>query len=131
MLDVNQTTLESLEVGAVPILNTFLQRLQLRELFAQHLPPRPPRPGREPALPPATVLLVLLRNILLSRQPLYAIPQWLQSFVPELFDLSSSQLSLFNDDRIGRALDWLHNGPHAALLTDVTLQAIRAFDIDL
>src|SRR6266851_4776007 len=131
MLDLNQTTLESLEVGAVPILNTFLRRLELREILDRHLPPPPLLSTRSPDVPQATVLLVLLRNILLSRQPLYAIPQWLQSFVPELFDLSSSQLSLFNDDRIGRALDWLHNGPHAALLTDVTLQAIRAFDIDL
>jgi transposase len=131
MLDLNQTTLESLEVGAVPILNTFLQRLELRELFDRHFPPPALRPGRSPDLPPATVLLVLLRNILLSRQPLYAIPQWLQGFVPELFDLSASQLPLFNDDRLGRALDWLLNGEHAAFLTDVTLQAIRAFRINL
>jgi transposase len=128
---LSQTTLESLEVGAVPILNTFLQRLRLRELLGRHLPPPPPLPGRAPALPPATVLLVLLRNILLSRQPLYAIPQWLQGFVPELFDLSAEQLPLFNDDRIGRHLDLLFACPQAALLTDVTLQAIRAFGIDL
>ena len=131
MLDLSQTTLESLEVGAVPILNTFLRRLQLPALFARHLPPPPLRPGRTAAVPPATVLLVLLRNILLARQPLYAVPQWLQGFVPELFDLATDQLPLFNDDRIGRHLDLLFTCPQAALVTDISLQAIRAFDIDL
>src|SRR5260370_13667669 len=131
MHDLSQTTLESLEVGAVPILNTFLRRLQLPALFARHLPPPPLRPGRTAAVPPATVLLVLLRNILLARQPLYAIPHWLQGFVPELFDLATDQLPLFNDDRIGRHLDLLFTCSQAALVTDITLQAIRAFDIDL
>ena len=86
MLDLSQTRLESLEVGAVPIINSFLQRLQLREIIDRHLPPPPLRPGRAPALSPATIVLVLLRNILLSRQPMYAIAQWLQGFVPGLFD---------------------------------------------
>ena len=131
VLDLNQTTLESLEVGAVPILNTFVQRLQLPALFARHLPPPPLRPGRTPALPPATVLLVLLRNILLARQPLYAVPHWLQGFVPELFDLTPEQLPCFNDDRIGRHLDLLFAAPQAALVTDIVLQAIRAFHVDL
>ena len=67
VLDLNQTRLESLEVGAVPIINSFLQRLQLREIIDRHLPPPPLRPGRAPALSPATIVLVLLRNILLSR----------------------------------------------------------------
>jgi transposase len=131
VLDLNRTTLESLEVGAVPVLNRFLQRLQLPGLFARHLPAPSPAPGRGAAVPPVTVLLVLLRNILLARQALYAIPQWLQGFAPELFDLSPEQLPLFNDDRIGRHLDVLFACPQAALLTDITLQAIRAFDIDL
>ena len=131
MLDWNRTTLESLEVGAVPILNRFLQRLQLSDLFTRHLPPPSPVPGRSAAVPPVTVLLVLLRNILLARQPLYAVPQWLQGFVPELFDLSPEQPPLFNDDRIGRHLDLLFACPQAALLTDITLRAIAAFDIDL
>jgi transposase len=131
VLDLKQTTLESLEVGAVPILNTFLERLQLRQILDRHLPPPPLLPGRDPALPPATVLLVLLRNILLARQPLYAVPQWLQGFVPDLFDLSAEQSALFNDDRIGRHLDKLFACPQAALLTEITLQAIRAFKIDL
>src|ERR1700693_3000857 len=54
MLDLNQTTLESLEVGAVPILTTFLQQLELRELFDRHFPPPALLPGRSPDVPQAT-----------------------------------------------------------------------------
>jgi hypothetical protein len=79
VLDLSQATLDSLEVGAVAILNSFFQRLQPREILERHLPPPPPRPGRDPALPPATVLLVLLRNILLARQPLWAVSEWLRA----------------------------------------------------
>jgi transposase len=131
MIDLNQTTLESLEVGAVPILNAFFQRLQLREIIDRHLTPSSPSNGREPALCPTTIVLVLLRNILLSRQPLYAIPQWLRGFVPDLFDLTCNQARFFNDDRIGRTLDRLFSCSQSALVTDIILQAIRAFGIDL
>jgi len=131
MLDLNQTSLESLEVGAVPILNSFFRRLQLREIFERHLTPPSPLAGKAPALSPATIVLVLLRNILLSRQPTYAIPQWLRGFVPDLFDLTPNQARFFNDDRIGRTLDRLFRCSQPALLTDIILQAIRAFAIDL
>jgi transposase len=131
VLDLNQTSLESLEVGAVPILNSFFQRLQLREIFERHMPPPSPQATTAPALSSATIVLVLLRNILLSRQPMYAIPQWLRGFVPELFDLVPTQARFFNDDRIGRTLDRLFRCSQPALLTDIILQAIRAFHIDL
>jgi transposase len=132
VLDLTNSSLQSLEVGALPIINAFLQRLRLREIFDRHLPPPAARPGRAPGLSPATVVLVLLRNILLSRQPMYAIPSWLQGFVPELFDLTPLQTRLFNDDRIGRTLDRLfYPCSQAALLTDIVLQAISAFNIQL
>jgi transposase len=130
MLDLNETTLQSLEVGAVPVLNSFLDRLRLREILDRHLP-GPAVGGRDADLPPATVLLVLLKNILLSRQPLYAIPDWLRGFDPALFDLAPEQLTLFNDDRVGRLLDRLFLAPQAALTTEVILQAINAFAVEL
>src|SRR5262249_29479969 len=65
--------LESLEVGADPLIRLFLERLDLPGLFQRHLPPLP---GRPPAVPSATVLGVLLANLLLARQPLYALADW-------------------------------------------------------
>jgi hypothetical protein len=37
--DFDNTSLESLEVGATPVVRHFLERLQLAQLFGQYLPP--------------------------------------------------------------------------------------------
>jgi transposase len=123
-----QTSLESLEVGATPLVRHFLHRLQLPELFERHLPSLP---GRPPALPSSVALTVLLTNLLLARQPLYALPAWVARRVPEHLDLRADQLPLLNDDRIGRALDHLQRADRASLLTALVVQAIRAFAIEL
>jgi transposase len=120
--------LESLEVGAAPLIRHFLHRLNLLELFAQHLPRLP---GRQPELDTPTVLAVLLSNLLLARQPLYGIPEWITRRVPEHLGLQADQLGLFNDDRIGRALDHLRRADRASLLTALVLRAIREFQIDM
>jgi transposase len=131
MLDLQNSQLESLEVGCLPILNSFIERMELESLLTKHLPQPSLLPGREPAIAPAKVLLVLVRNILLSRQPLYGVSQWLSTFVPSYLGLLSSDLPLFNDDRLGRHLDLLFEAPQASLLTDIVLHVIRAFDIDV
>lgn len=123
-----QTSLESLEVGATPLVRHFLHRLQLPELFERHLPSLP---GRPPALPSSVALTVLLTNLLLARQPLYALPAWVARRVPEHLDLRADQLLLLNDDRIGRALDHLQRADRASLLTALVVQAVRAFAIEL
>ncbi len=123
-----QTSLESLEVGATPLVRHFLDRLQLTALFQQHLPAIP---GRQPALSSSITLTVLLCNLLLARQPLYAIPTWVARRVPQHLGLQPDQLPLLNDDRFGRALDHLRRADRASLLTAVVLQAVRAFAIGL
>jgi transposase len=120
--------LESLEVGAAPLVRHFLQRLQLPQLLAQHLPPLP---GRQPALSSATTLTLLVTNLLLARQPLYALSAWAARRVPEHLGLQPGQAALLNDDRIGRALDHLRRADRASLLTALVLHAVRAFALDL
>jgi transposase len=127
-LSWQNTSLESLEVGAAPLVRHFLDRLQLPELFAKHLPELP---GRPPALPSATVLGVLLSNLLLARQPLYAIPAWAARRVPEHLGLASAEVALLNDDRLGRALDHLHRADRASLLTALVVAAVRVFAISM
>ena len=129
MADINATRLESLEIGAAPLVQAFIDRLGLYELLAASLPRR--RRGRPPELPPARALCVMVSNVLLSRLALYAVPQWLGGYVPEHFGLTPSQRQLFNDDRIGRNLDLLFEAEHASLATAAILQAVETFDIDL
>jgi transposase len=121
-------TLESLEVGAAPLLGHFLTRLNLPALFALHLPRLP---GRQPDLDTPTVLAVLLHNLLLARQPLYAIAGWAARRVPEHLGLVAGQVELLNDDRIGRALDHLRRADRASLLTALVLHVVRTFEIDM
>jgi transposase len=120
--------LESLEVGACPLVRHFLRRLDLPGLFERHLPALP---GRRPELPTQATLAVLLTNLLLARQPLYAIPAWASRRVPEHLGLKPDQLALLNDDRIGRALDHLYKADLASLLTALAVGAVRAFDVEL
>jgi transposase len=127
-LSLQQTSLESLEVGAAPVVARFLSRLQLPPLFAQHLPALP---GRQPALSSAVVLGLLLSNLLLARQPLYALAAWAARRVPEHLGLQPGQVALLNDDRLGRALDHLQRADRASLLTALVRHTVREFRIDL
>lgn len=73
----------------------------------------------------------MVRNILVSREPLYGIGQWAASFVPELLDLHEDQLKSLNDDRVGRALDRLFDADFPALLMDITRHVVGEFELDL
>jgi transposase len=122
-----ETSLESLEVGAAPLIRHVLDRLQLPQFFERHLPALP---GRKPALSDSVTLSVLLFNFLLGRQPLYAVAAWAARRVPEHLGLQPGQAALLNDDRLGTALDHLRRADRASLLTALVLHAIREFKID-
>jgi hypothetical protein len=62
-------TLNSRRVAALPILDRFLKRLRIEEFLRNHLP----REDRRSRVPTATALLLLARNLLVSREPLYGI----------------------------------------------------------
>jgi len=119
---------ESLEVGATPLVRHFLERLNLPGLLDQHLPQLP---GKQPTLPSPVVLCVLVTNLLLARQPLYALPDWVQRRVPEHLGLQPDEVHFFNDDRVGRALDHLRRADRATLLTALILHVVHEFNIDL
>lgn len=96
--------LEVLQVDAAPLIRHVLDRLDLPCLLERHLPCLP---GRQADVPSSTILCALLSNILLSRQPLYAMSSWASTFVPQHLGLLPGQAALLNDDRCGRALDHL------------------------
>jgi transposase len=119
--------LASRHVAALPILNRFLQRLRLDESLRDHLP----REGRRSRVPTATALLVLVRNLLLSREPLYGVGGWAARHVPELLGLAPGQLPALNDDRVGRCLDRLFDADIPSLTLAVVTHAVREFGVAL
>jgi transposase len=120
-------TLNSRRIAALPILERFLERLRLREFLRDHLPHEDGRTR----VPTATALLVLLRNLLISRQPLYGVGEWAACHEPELLGLADAQLAALNDDRIGRALDRLFDATIPTLALKVAAHAVREFDVSL
>ena len=50
-------------------------------------------------LSPTKALLVLLRNLLLSREPIYGLGEWAARYVPDLMDLTENEVGLLNDAR--------------------------------
>jgi transposase len=120
-------TLESRRVGALPVLGHFIKRLRIEEFLRKHLP----RDDRRSRVPTATALLLLVRNLLISREPLYGVGEWAARHDTPWLDLSDEQLPALNDDRVGRALDRLFDADVAALALDVAAHAVRAFDVTL
>jgi len=120
-------TLRSWSVGALPIINHFLERLQLEAILQAHLPSRDGRAK----LPVARGLIILVQNILLAREPLYGLRAWAALHDPQLLGLTPEQIGSLNDDRIGRCLTALFHGRRPALILALIRQVVREFDVGL
>ncbi len=125
--DAQHLQLRSYQVGALPIINRLLERMRLREILAEQLPPDDPRLQ----LSTVTSLLVLLRNVLLSRQPVYGVAEWAAGFAPDLLDLRPEDLALLHDDRLGHALDRLFDNVGPQLILAVVRQVVQEFAVGL
>ena len=117
----------SQKVGALPMVNRILKRTGLEELLSAALPPE----DRRSKLPAAKALLVLLRNLLLSREPIYGVGEWAAGYAPDLLGLAAGEISLLNDDRVGRALDKLFLADVPSLALAVATRVVRQFGIRL
>ena len=119
--------LDSKLIGALPLVNHLLGRLRFDEILQKHLSPPDPRTK----LAPIDALGVLVRNLVLARVPLYAVGEWAQQRVPALLGIAPEQLELLNDDRVGRALDWLFDSDRQVLLTELVVQMVKEFNLSL
>ena len=119
--------LRSYQVGALPLVNRLLERMRLREILSEHLPVDDPRTE----LSTVSALLVLVRNVLLSRQPVYGVAEWAAGFAPDLFDLWPEDVARLHDDRLGRALDRLFDRVGPELILAVVRQVVQEFAVSL
>lgn len=122
-----QGTLRCYTVGALPILNHFLRRMKLEEFFRDYLPAEDPRSK----LSPAKGLLVLWRNLLVSREPVYGVGEWAARHAPHLLGLSREEVGLLNDDRLGRELDLLFFAEIPSLALAAVTHIVREFALAL
>jgi transposase len=120
-------TLSSRRVGALPILNRLFERMRLQGFLSDYVP----RTGRESMIPVVDGIEILLRNFLLSREPLYGIGEWAAPYAPELLGLRPEQVLSLNDDRVGRCLDRLFDADRGSLVLAVVTHVISEFKLRL
>ena len=119
-------SLESRIIGALPIINSFLSRIELGSLLGEYVASR-----WNQKLSHAQTIELLVRNILIEREPLYKLSEWSAEFDPTLVGLQQTSPSALNDDRVGRSLDALFDADRASLMTRIVLKVVDEFDIDL
>jgi transposase len=108
--------LQKLRIGALPILNRFIERMGLEEELTLAVK----NAGY------ADALLTLMKNILIDRNALYAIAEW-----AGLFDAGLLSQGKINDDKLARALDRLFAADRATLQTRIVLAVIKGFDLKM
>ena len=111
----------TLQLGALPILVIFLQRLKVRETINCYCPTQSP-------LDNGAVVLVLVLNRLIAPRPLYKIADWMaMTMIGVHLGIAPDK---FNDDRLGRTLDAL--AEHLPeIWNDIRQQALLRYKIDL
>ncbi|MCA1701595.1 MAG: IS1634 family transposase, partial [Actinobacteria bacterium] len=78
----------------------------------------------------AKAIGLLVRNLCVSREPIYALGEWAAPFDPVLLGVTADDVALLNDDRVGRALDQLFDADRASLLTELMVGVIGEFAVD-
>jgi transposase len=124
----SRNVLRSSTVGALPILNHFLRRMRLEDFLRAALPPE----DRRTKLSPVKALLVLFRNLLISREPIYGVGEWAARHAPDLLGLAAEkEIGLLNDDCVGRALDRLFLADVPSLVLAVATHVVKEFGVSL
>ena len=112
-------------LGPLPLINHFLGRLQIHDLLESFVP----TDDRRCAVSHAQCLGILLRSIIVEREPVYRQQETVLSFAPGLFGIDRQQVERLSDDRIGRALDRLYDADRGSLLTAVIVRMTKAFSL--
>ena len=120
-------TLHSCRVGALPILSRLLERMRLQEFLSAYLP----RADRRCRIAPPIGIGLLLKNLLVSREPLYGIGGWAARYAPASLGFADAQLPSLNDDRVGRCLDRLFASDIPSLILALMAHVVQEFDVQL
>jgi transposase len=118
-------TLRIERLGPLPLVNHFLARLDLAAILARHVP----TDDRRVAMPYADGLGILLRSIIVEREPIYRQGETLRTFAAGLYGLAADPEVRVGDDQLGRALDRLFDADRAALVTEVIVAVGQRFGV--
>jgi len=119
-------SLTSYNLGALPILDRVIQRACLPEFLEEFM-----TSDKRCKISPIRGTLVLLKNYLVSREPIYGVAHWARQHYPPLLGVNRAQVGSLNDDRVGRCLDRLFDADCPALVLAITKHVVDEFDLDL
>jgi transposase len=119
--------LNSCRIGALPIIDRLLDRMRLEEFLHAYLP----RADRRCRIAPARGVTLLLKNVLLCREPLYGVGEWAARYAPEALGFADTQLPALNDDRVGRCLDRLFRSDVSSMVLALAAHVVQEFQVDL
>jgi transposase len=103
-------------LGAIPIIDSVIERIGLLEQLTLSM-----KNTRY-----AEAIIVLLKNILIERNALYAIQEWSARFDPDLVHGGKQ-----SDDVFARSLDRLFETDRASLMTGIVIGAVKKYKVDL
>src|SRR6516164_1028075 len=116
--------LQSERLGPLPLVNHFIQRIGLEDALDRHVPS-----DQRCAVSHARALGVLLRSIIVEREPIYRQQETVHGFASGMFGVGEEEMQHVGDDRIGRALDRLFDTDRAALLTEIVVAIGQRFGV--
>ena len=117
-------SLQSERLGPLPLVNHFIERIGLEDALHRHVPT-----DARCAVPHSRALGVLLRSLIVEREPIYRQQETVHGFASGMFGIDAREMGRLSDDRLGRALDRLFDADRAALLTEVIVTAAERFGL--
>jgi transposase len=117
----------SKQMGALPIINQVMDIIMPPSLLGKFV-----EGDVRSKMAPSVVLGIMIRNLLVSREPLYSLKEWVQRCDEKLLGVASvADVAMINDDRFGRCLDKLFEAKRAELMTAIVLRAVKTYGISL
>jgi len=117
-------SLHTERLGPLPLVNHFIERIGLHDILSRHV-----ASDARCAVSHASALGVLLRSIIVEREPIYRQQETVHGFADGMFGISAQEMAHLGDDRLGRALDRLFDADRTALLTELVLAAGQRFGV--
>lgn len=111
------------QVDVFPMVKYFMDKLDLFNLFTKYVPA-----ASGSLADHAESLCILIANIICDNKPLYKIQEWLRQYSDGLVS-EPVEPSLFNDDRLARALSALFGSDRHSLMTETSCKAISVHQL--
>ncbi len=123
ILTDNFNGIESFDVTHLPIIRTYLEKLDIVNIINRAL-------NTQMQYNPGRIVIGLVQDTLSGRTPLYRVEEFFGHQDIELVIGEDLPSTAFNDDNIGRVLDRIFNYGTQKLFSEICLEAIKQFKIN-